>query len=165
MQMWELGPDVPVAPGKRARRACDVGFGATYVADEMSVQPSARLRLRVPYWLPYAPDAVLRLLPAPEATLKGSWPLPGTGLRLGGSLSLPFGTEQFDALATGTPLPWRPQFRCKLYSSAEHGPFIFSPRGLELAEQSIALGRDTVLRLAASGACARVRCALRRTRG
>ncbi len=153
MQMWELGPDVAVAPGKRGRRACDVGFGALYVADAGEVQPAARLRCRVPYWVPHAPDVVLRVLPAPEAVLKGSWPLPFTGLRVAARLSLPFGTEQFDAVATGTAIPWRPLFRCKLATSADRGPLQFSSRGVELAEQSLRLGRDTVLRVAATGAC------------
>ena len=72
MQMWELGREVPVAPGKRARRAFDAGFGAVYDAASSSVQPCARLRCRVPPWLPFAPDAVIRLLPEPEALLKGS---------------------------------------------------------------------------------------------
>ena len=150
MQMWELGPDVPVAPGKRARRAVDVGFGAVYVADAAEVQPAARLRCRVPHWVPGAPDAVLRLLPSPEAVLKGSWAVPLTGLRLGARLALPFGNDQFDALATGAPIPWRPVFRCRLFTSADRGPFQFSPRGLELSEQSLRLGRDTVLRVAAT---------------
>ena len=155
MQMWELGPDVRVAPGKRARRACDFGFGAVFAADENAVQPVMRVRCRVPYWLPFAPDAVLRLLPEPEAVLKGSWPVPLTGLRVGARLSLPFGAEQFDAVQLNARIPWRPHFSCKLYSSADRGPVQFSPRGLELAEQSVSIGRDTVLRLAATGARAR----------
>jgi hypothetical protein len=166
-QMWEVGPRVRVAPGKRARRACDIGFGAVYVANASEVQPCARVRCRVPHWLPYAPDAVLRLLPNPEAVLKGSWPLPGTGLRVAARLTLPWGNEQFDALALGEAIPWRPHFSCKLSTSADRGPLQFSPRGLELAEQRVALGRDTVLRVAATGAqrqqhagrtCAQKRC-------
>jgi hypothetical protein len=146
--------EVRVAPGKRARRACDIGFGAVYCADASEVQPSARLRCRLPPWLPLAPDVVLRLLPVPEASVKGSWPLPLTGLRLGARLTLPLGAEQFDAMQLGARIPWRPHFSCKLFSTAgERGsPLQFSPRGVELAEQSLALGRDTVLRVAAIGA-------------
>ena len=150
MQMWELGREVPVAPGKRARRAFDAGFGAVYDASSSSVLPCARLRCRVPPWLPFAPDAVVRLLPVPEAVVKGSWPIPLTGLRVGAQLSLPWTNEQFDALALGASIPWKPQFRCRVYSSADRGPVQFSSRGLELAEQSLRLGRDTVLRVAAT---------------
>lgn len=150
MQMWEVGREVPVAPGKRARRALDAGFGAVYDAATSSVMPCARLRCRVPPWLPFAPDAVLRLLPQPEALLKGSWPVPMTGMRFGARLSLPWGNDQFDALAIGQRVQWKPQFRCRVYSSADRGPVQFSSRGLELAEQSLRLGRDTVLRVAAT---------------
>ena len=150
MQMWELGREVPVAPGKRMRRAFDVGFGASYEAATSSVQPCARLRCRVPPWLPFAPDAVIRLLPEPEALLKGSWPVPFTGLRVGVRLALPWTNEHFDAVALGAKIPWKPQFRCRVYSSADRGPVQFSSRGLELAEQSVRIGRDTVLRVAAT---------------
>jgi len=151
MQMWELGREVPVAPGKRARKALDAGFGAVYDASSNSVMPVARLRCRVPPWLPFAPDAVIRLMPVPEAVIKGSWPIPFTqGLRVGAALLLPWTNEQFDALALGASIPWKPQFRCRVYSSGDRGPVQFSSRGLELAEQSLRLGRDTVLRVAAT---------------
>ncbi len=148
MQMWELGPLVPVAPGKRARRALDAGFGALYDVTAGEVQPSARLRCRLP--LPFAPDAVLRAAPNAELLLKVNVPVSVTGLRLGARLSLPWTNEQFDAVMAGTRIPWRPVFSCHLFSSADSGLLHFSPRGVELSERSIALGGDTVLRAAAS---------------
>lgn len=148
MQMWELGPCVPVAPGKRGRRAVDLGFGATYDAAAAEVQPSARLRVRLP--LPFAPDAVLRAAPTAELLLKVNVPLSSTGLRLGARLSLPWTEEQFDAVMTGVRIPWRPVFSCHLFSSSEGGLLHFSPRGVELSERSLTLGRDTALRAAAS---------------
>jgi len=148
MQMWEAGPIVPVAAGKRQRRVYDAGVGVVYDAATGDVQPSARLRLRLP--LPLRPDAVVRAAPNAELCLKLNLPLSVTGLRLGVRLALPWTNEQFDAVMTGAKIPWRPVFSCRLFSGADRGLVHFSTRGVELAEQSLNLGADTVLRCAAS---------------
>jgi len=129
----------------------DLSLGAVFSADVGEVHPTARLRLRLP--LPpashRAPDLILRALPLPEAVLKMSLPVLSTGLRLGAALSLPFGLEEFDAVMVGSPIQWQPRFRCKLSTGGEAGPLSFSPRGIEFTEQSLSIGRDTVLRVAA----------------
>jgi hypothetical protein len=148
MQMWELGPVVAVAPGKQQRRVVDFGCGAIYAAETGEMQPTGRLRVRLP--LPLRPDAVLRVAPNPELCVKVNVPLSATGLRLGARLSLPWTNESFDAVMTGESIPWRPAFSCRLFSGADQGLLRFSARGVELAERSLALGADTALRCAAS---------------
>jgi len=145
-QAWEGGPRVSVAPGKRGRRAIDFacGLAVSATASGAEVLPVARARLRLP--LPGGVDAVLRLAPATEAVLKVDVPISRSGLRLGAALHLPWTNVQFDALALGAPIPWKPRFSCRLFSAPDAGLFHFSPRGITLTERSLVLGRDTVLR-------------------
>jgi len=149
LQTWELGPRAAVAPGKRGRRALEAGFGAVATASRSGAEvlPSARIRVRLP--LPFAPDAVLRLAPNAEAVVKVNLPLTRS-LRLSAALRLQWTNEEFDALATGEPIRWRPQFSCRLFSSPDEGLFALSPGGLELTERCVSLGNDTELKAAAA---------------
>lgn len=147
LQCWEAGTEVDVAAGKRPRRAVELGVGASVDSSRLEVQPVLRLRMRLPR-LPV--DAVLRVWPTAEALLKVCLPVPGTGLRVAARLSLPWTEEAFDALAAGQRPRLAPLFRARLLTSAEDGRLRFSSRGVELAEQSLRLGGDTVVRAAAT---------------
>lgn len=88
--------------------------------------------------------------PVAEALLKVTLPLPGTGLMVAARLSLPWTEEAFDAITTGRPLPFTPILTARLLTSSAGGRLRFSSRGVELAEQSIQLGAETILRAAAT---------------
>ena len=150
LQSWEGGPHVPVAEGKRARRLVELGVGcsASATAAGGELLPCARARVRLP--LPGV-DVVLRALPQPEAVLKLDAPLFRSGLRLRASLRLPWTNDAFDAVMLGQPVPWRPEFSCRLCASPEGSSLLhFSPRGVSMTERALVLGGDTVLRAAAS---------------
>jgi len=149
-QVWELGPRITVTSGKRARRTFDFAAGAAVRATALGVQaqPVARARLRLPVC---GLDAVVRVAPTAEARLTAELPLLDTGLRCRTSLCLPWTNEQFDALALGAAIPWRPLVACRIFTAPDSGALLhFSPRGVTVTERSLVLGGDTVLRAAAS---------------